>query len=134
MAKTAKPKSKAQIAADQARKAYSDAKERDAKGSNATTKAAVDHAKTTMTVAVKVENRGRFLDVGGGRFGKILSTLDTLKQVANRRTYEYSQPDIDKAFASIDAKVAEVKATFVTAMQTAPTAEKKAAPKVFKFE
>lgn len=134
MAKTAKPKTAIQIAADKARDALAAAKDRDAKGSNDTTKKAVEHAKTALAPALKAENRERFTGVGGGRVAKALSVLDTLKQIANRRTYEYSKADIDAAVNAIKAKLAEVEKTFETALATTPTAEKKAAPKAFKFE
>jgi hypothetical protein len=134
MAKTAKPKTKISIAADAARKAYNDAKDRDTKTSTAQTKAALDHAKTTKATAEKAEARERFLNIGGGRVGKSIAVIETLRQIANRRSYEYSATDIDKAFAGIDAKVAEIKAVFTAAMQSPVAAEKKPAPKVFKFE
>jgi hypothetical protein len=134
MARTAKAKSKIGIAADTARKALADAKERNAKNSTDTTKKAVEHAEGIAKAAVKAENRERFVNVGGGRIGKAIALLETLRQVANRRSYEYTQADIDKAMTAIDAKVADIKSVFVAALATPVAAEKKTTEKkAFEF-
>jgi len=134
MTKTAKAKTKVGLATNYARKVLADAKERDAKSSTETTVKAVTHAKEALAVAVDAENRERFLSLGGGRVGKIIATIETFGQVANRRSYNYSAADITKAFAAVDAKLAATKAIFQTALATVPSAEKKAVPAAFKFE
>jgi hypothetical protein len=134
MARKAKAKSKVALAAEAARKALADAKERNAKNSTPTTVAAVSHAATILKDAVAKENRERFLTIGGGRVAKTLAVLETLKQVANRKSYDYSAADIEKATSAINHKVGEIEAAFAAALATPVAADRKTATvKAFEF-
>jgi hypothetical protein len=134
MAKTAKAKTKIQIEADKAREALAKAKEAHSKNANDTTLKAVGHAMTVKNAAEKAENRERFLSLGGGRVGKVIATIETLRQCTNRKSFEFTADDWTKAKAAMTAKIADIDKAFEIALATVPTADKKAAPATFKFE
>lgn len=148
MAKPKKAPSAAMLAAEAAREALKSAKEAltaakdklakadtDAnKKAVATAEARVKEADEKTKTAVKAENRERFKGVGGGRVAKLLTALKNLKGVANRRTYEFSEDDVSKMFAAINAEVKSARDAFDRSLTA--TTEKKpgAAKEVFNFD
>lgn len=131
MARTKSDQTPIQKAAETARAAYSQAKDKLAKADNATNKAAVDHAETRMREAIKNENRERFENIGGGRVAKAIAVIGTLKNVSNRRSYEYTADDVSTAFTAIRAALKASEDAFTNALAT--TSEKKTSGIAAKF-
>lgn len=131
MARTKSDQTPIQKAAETAKTAYATAKDKLTKQDNATNKAAVDHAETRMRDAVKAENRERFESIGGGRVAKAIAVIGTLKNVSNRRSYEYNAEDVTKAFGAIRAALKTSEDAFNAALST--TTEKKTAGLAAKF-
>jgi hypothetical protein len=120
--KEKKAKSKAQIATEAARDALRHAKVKLAAKETEENKKAVVHAKAKLADVLAVENRERFLNLGGLRFGKVITALEVLSNVANRKGYKFDKDDIDEAFGAVNEKVKVVRALFDA--ELAPSAAK----------
>lgn len=116
MPKGKKAKSKIMIAAEAARKAHENAVAQDAKASNATTKAAITHAKEKLDAAEGEERRERFENVAGSRVIKVISTIDALKRVTNRKHYSFTQADLDAVTSAITESLAVLTDHYKTAL------------------
>lgn len=95
----AKPKTEltnAQKATLGARQTLENARKADEAKSSDVTKKAVATAEAAVKSAQAVENRERFVRVGGGRVKKARATLRNLAGVAAPRSYTYNASDIDK--------------------------------------
>lgn len=79
-------------------------KAHDAKPTDATKKAVAD-AEKAVKDAQTVENRERFVRVGGGRVKKVRAAIRNLAGVAAPRSYNYTSADVDKAEAALKAEV-----------------------------
>ncbi len=97
MAKTAKEKTKISLAADKARADYSKAKDANTKADNATTKKALEEAKTVRDAAVKSEARERFVNIASARVKKAVAALNQIGKMNQPRSYSYTEEDIVKA-------------------------------------
>jgi hypothetical protein len=128
MARKIAEKTKVQLAAEASRKAFADAKEKHTKSANETNLKAMAAAKEKMNASNAAENRARFENVIGGRVAKILSTVGTLANGSNRRSYEYDAADVDAMFGAIMADVQKAKAAYTAALSTATTDKKMAGP------
>ncbi len=115
-----------QLAADKAREHYKAAKEKSAKApNNENLTKALDEARNKMHVAVKAENRERFLTVGAKRFGKAIAAITLLKNVANVRAYEFGEADVAKGLAALKEAYETTAKDFETALAGAAKGEKK---------
>lgn len=132
MVGVARQKSPLEKAGEAARAALSKAKEAHEKNPNATTKAALDAASAKAKDATKAENRERFVKIGGARTTIAIAKLGALAKVANKRSYEFSEADIAKMVAAIEAELNGMREVFLASLKTGP---KTAAVKnVFKFD
>lgn len=61
--------------------------------------------------------RERFTTVGASRVGKAIKALRNLHNISSPKSYEYSDADVSKMFAAIDAEVAACKDKFAKAKQ-----------------
>lgn len=81
--------------------------------------------KTAPATAAKADNktpRERFLSVGANRVGKAIKALRNVKQIANRKTYEYTPAEIEKATRALRAEMEVVEKTFRDAIEGKTTA------------
>lgn len=60
----------------------------------------------------RAERSARFMELAPKRTRSILKSLEILGNCSNKSGYEYSEAQINKIFAAIDAKVLETKAQF----------------------
>jgi len=126
-------KTPANIAADKAREHFKAAKEKSAKApNNENLTKALASARDAMRAAIKVENRERFLKSGAKRFGKAISAVNLLKNVANPRAYEFTEADVAKGLDALKDAYDDLVAEFATAL--APSSERKKASAGFSFE
>lgn len=56
--------------------------------------------------------REKFVRLAEARTNKIIDMLQLLGNCSNSSTYEYTQQDVDKIFAAIEAEVREAKKKF----------------------
>lgn len=100
----------------------------------ATAETKLKDASEKLSAAVKVENRERFENVGGGRVAKLLAGLKNLKGVANRRAYEFTADDVSTMFGALTKELQSARSSFDNAL--ASTTEKKpgAAKEKFSFK
>jgi hypothetical protein len=117
-----KAKSKAAVATETAREVLRHAKTRLANKDTEENKKLLASAKTKLVEVLAVENRERFLNLGGLRFGKVITALEVLSNVANRKGYKFDKDDIDEAFGAVNEKVKAVRALFDA--ELAPSAAK----------
>lgn len=109
---------KVQVAAKAAKEAHAKAKEAHEKQNNANTKKALDAATEAMKIAVKAENRERFLKVGKNRTIKARSAIRQLIKVANKKTYEYSEDEANKILTGLREAFGDVQKAFSTTTAT----------------
>lgn len=74
--------------------------------------------------------RERFLDVAANRVSKVIDALGVVENCSNRRSYEYNEAEVGKAFAAIDGALNKAKKAFKDALEGKTTAPSKAG---FKF-
>ena len=117
-----KAKSKAAIATEAAREALRHAKTRLANKDTEENKKLLTTTKAKLAEVLAIENRERFLNLGGLRFGKVITALEVLSNVANRKGYKFDKDDIDEAFGAVNEKVKTVRALFDA--ELAPSAAK----------
>lgn len=60
--------------------------------------------------------RQRFLDVGTKRANKAIKGVRNLNNIANRKSYEYTEVEANKLLAALRNEVAKVEATFKAAL------------------
>ncbi len=60
--------------------------------------------------------RERFLSVGASRVGKAIKAVRNVRNIASRKSYEYSEPEVRKALAAIRAEVDGLEKTFNDAL------------------
>ena len=123
----AKPKSDetpAQKATLDARQKLENArKAHEAKPTDATKKAVAD-AENAVKAAQAVENRERFVRVGGGRVKKVRQALRNLAGVAAPRSYTYTLDDIAKAETAITSEMQSAFKKLRSALEKGATAAK----------
>lgn len=132
----AKPKSEptpAMKAHDAAKAAYDAAKEKHAKVANDVNKKALEAAGEKLSAAAKVVNRERFEGVAGGRVGKALQAISSLKNCSNRRSYEYDASDVTTAFTALETALKDARAEFDKALASSTGEKKSAGPTKFTF-
>jgi len=118
-------KTTTQIAADKAREHFKAAKEKSAKApNNENLTKTLEDARNKMRVAVKAENRERFLTVGAKRVDKAVVALTTLKNVANPRAYEFTAEDVTKGLAALKKAYDETAKAFEIALSGPVKGEK----------
>jgi hypothetical protein len=118
MAKKKAELTDAQKATLAARQKVEDAqKVHDAKPTDATKKH-LDAAKSELRSAQAVENRERFVRVGGNRVKKIRTAIRNLSGVASPRLYHYAEADVAKAEATLTEELTKTIAKLRTALTT----------------
>ena len=65
-------------------------------------------------MATEVEKMERFKRVAESRTNRIIDQIRLLGNCANRSNYEYSEEDIKKIFAAIEAELKETKQKYHT--------------------
>ena len=65
-------------------------------------------------LATKVEKMERFKRVAESRTNRIIDQIRLLGNCANKSNYEYSEEDIKKIFAAIEAELKETKQKYQT--------------------
>ena len=61
---------------------------------------------------IQETKRDKFVRLAEARTNKIIDMLQLLGNCSNSSAYEYSQQDVDKIFAAIEAEVREAKKKF----------------------
>ncbi len=122
MAKTKKAESATQKAATAARIAFAATKDKLDKADNQANKDAFAKAKAARDVAVKAENRERFLNVGTNRTKKARAAIRQLVKVASPKTYDFTADEGIKIVTGLLACVKEVENAFKAATATGATA------------
>ena len=118
MAKKKAEKTPVQLAADKAREHYKACKEKSDKApNNDSLKATTKAAQEKMRAAVDAECRERFLRVGAIRVTKAIKALETLRQVANPRSYKFGEEDVGKALAALKKEYEATANAFETALK-----------------
>ncbi|MDE2021222.1 MAG: hypothetical protein KGJ13_12875 [Patescibacteria group bacterium] len=118
MAKKKAEKTPVQLAADKAREHYKAAKEKSEKApNNDVLKNATKASQEKMREAIAAECRERFLRVGAIRVTKAIKALETLRQVANPRSYQFTEDDVGKALARIKREYEATALAFETALK-----------------
>lgn len=59
-------------------------------------------------------NRERFIRIAEARTQKIIDMIDLLGNCSNQYNYEYTQKDVDKMFAAIEAALKASKSKFTS--------------------
>lgn len=62
------------------------------------------------------DKRKRFIELGEARVTKATQMLRLIGNLANSNNYEYSEEDVQKILAAMDAEMKLLKAKFQTAM------------------
>ena len=62
----------------------------------------------------KETNRERFIRIAEARTQKIIDMIDLLGNCSNKYNYEYTQKDVEKMFAAIEAALKANKAKFTS--------------------
>lgn len=76
-------------------------------------------------------NRTRFLEIGSGRTSKVISAIQALVKVANKRAYEFDGQDISEMLDPIKRAVTELETKFRSSL-SAPSGTRPVA-ETFKF-
>ncbi|MGK5024211.1 hypothetical protein [Janthinobacterium sp. RB2R34] len=63
------------------------------------------------------DKRGKFVELAEARVTKATQTMRLIGNLANTHNYEYSEADVQKIFAAIDAEVKLLKAKFHAALR-----------------
>jgi len=71
-------------------------------------------AQETLKMTRKETPDERFRRVAEARTNALLSKLRLLGNCANRRTYKYSQEQVDKIFSEINKQIKDARAKFYT--------------------
>jgi hypothetical protein len=125
----AKPKTEttpAQKAVLDARQKLEVAKGQDAKSPNDNTKKAVVAAEQVLKTAQAVENRERFVRVGGTRVKKARAAILNFGKVNQPRSYTYSEDDIAKAETVLGDALNKAISGMRQSLTKGPTAQKEA--------
>lgn len=64
--------------------------------------------------------KARFKRIAEKRTNRILSDIRLLGNTGNKTLYQYEQVDVDKIFATIDAKLTEARTKFKTSKKEKP--------------
>lgn len=70
-----------------------------------------------MRVATDAESRERFLRVGAIRVTKAIKALETLRAVANPRSYKFGEEDVSKVLAALKREYEATAHAFETALK-----------------
>lgn len=99
---------------------------RTAHDKNATDKSKADlaAAQEKLKAAVAVENRERFVRVAGGRVTKARDAIRNLSNVAQPRSYSYTEEDCDKAEKALTEEIKKSIGAMRAALNKTSTAEK----------
>lgn len=116
--RTKKEATPAQKAVDAAKTAYDTAKDKHTKQANDANTTALAKAKMALNNALAAVNRERFENVVGGRVAKLITTIQTLRNGSNRRSYGYTEADVQKMFASIDGELKMTRNAFESALKS----------------
>ena len=132
----AKPKSEptpAMKAAEKARAAYDAARKLHAKQANDANLKAVATARTALSEATTKVNRERFENIAGGRVAKALTVIGSLRNCANRRSYQYESDDVSTMFTALETELKNAKAEFDKALTVTPSDKKATGAAKFTF-
>ena len=123
-AKDPNAKTAAEKALEAAKEKHRHAVEANTKNSTATTVAAVKTAREALDKAITADNRDRFKRVAGNRVTKALTALDNLVKVANPRSYEFTQADVEKFMPALKERIKEIDGAFARALSNSGDGEK----------
>ncbi len=127
MPKKAAVESAAKKARSAAKIAYDRAKEAVEKNDNATTQKALADAKANLDKASQELARDNFKRIGTNRLNKALDAIGLIGNVAQPRSYSYSDADIsilEKALGEASQKVIAKFRNSLTAKDKAPASER----------
>jgi len=96
------------------------------KNGNEQNKKALEHAQGELKAAVLVENRERFVRVAGGRVVKARAAIRNLANVAQPRSYSYTEEDCDKAEKALTEEIKKSIGALRSALTKTPGAAKAA--------
>lgn len=68
--------------------------------------------KAAVKAKAKETARKRFLEVGAARVSKAIKSLRSVRNCANRKTYEYSKPEAEKAILALRQELTAVENEF----------------------
>lgn len=105
MAKTAKEKTAAQKATLDARQKVELATQKNTATPNELNKRNLDTAQAHLKQCVATENRERFVLIGGGRVKKARQAIRNFANVAQPRSYSFTEADIAKAETALNEEV-----------------------------
>lgn len=124
MAKKAAEQTPAQKATLNARQKHELAVQANTAKPTDATKAALETAAATLKAAVAVENRERFVRVGGGRVKKARTAIRNFANVAQPRSYTFDESDIAKAETALTDEVKKTIAKLRASLVKGPGATK----------
>lgn len=75
-------------------------------------KAPTEAEKAAAKAKAKAGARERFLNVGATRVSKAIKALRAVKNCANRKTYDYSAPEAEKALVALRNEMTSVENEF----------------------
>lgn len=78
-----------------------------------------DNKKPASAPAKKADNktpRQRFLDVGTKRANKAIKSVRNLNNIANRKSYEYTEAEANKLLSALRSELTKVENTFKAAL------------------
>ena len=119
----AKPKSEvtaAQKATLDAKQKLEIAKTAHEKNASAENKTKLDNAHAAVKAAQTVENRERFVRVAGGRVTKARDAIRNLSNVAQPRSYTYTEADCDLAEKALTDEIKKSIGALRSALTKAP--------------
>lgn len=122
MAGVARQKTPLEKAGAAAREALTKAKDANEKTPNAATKKTVEDATLKAKEATKAENIERFHTIGAGRVANVVVKLNALAKCANKRSYDFTEKNIDEIEAVLTKELASVIETFRNNLKSAPKA------------
>jgi hypothetical protein len=124
MAKTAQEKTPAQLATLDARQKVETATKNDTAKSTDATKKHLSEAQAHLKKCIHDENRERFVRVAGGRVIKGRVAIRNLANVAQPRSYVYTEADVAKAETTLSAELKATIDKMRAALTRAPGAAK----------
>lgn len=71
-----------------------------------------DAEKAAAKAKAKEAARKRFLEVGAARVSKAIKSLRAVRNCANRKTYDYSKPEAEKAILALRQELTSVENEF----------------------
>lgn len=124
MAKEKTPPTAAEKALLAARQKHELANKAHAEKPTDKTGAAVEAAKAEVQTHSATVNRERFVRVAGGRVKKARTAVRNISNVANPRSYSYTEEDVAKAEAALNAEVKKTIDKLRSALTKGPSVAK----------